>query len=250
MKKLIILFLTFFVIPFSVFASYPKTDVQKIYDTETYRDFVYFMYDSPTESKLPDELRSITDFIESSDFDDEAKIISKSQVFQIVGEYLIKTKTTLNDKNGKVFTEDGLDEIDKISNINKNEEALIVKADLLGNYIMLGSSYIFSKGIESSKVLDRALKLNKENPRSILIDSEKKIYAPGLFGGDKEKAKQQLKELIGNYELLPKDAFEAVRNLGIIAAKEGKDDFAATYYSYATNIFPNNLDVIKLKSEL
>ncbi|MGH4037227.1 MAG: hypothetical protein ACRQFF_05200 [Sphaerochaeta sp.] len=250
MKKLIILFLTFFVITSSVFASYPETDVQKIYDTESYRDFVYFMYDSPTESNLSDEVRSITDFIDSSDFDEDAKIISKSQVFQIVGEYLIKTKTTLNDKNGKVFTEDGLDEIGKISNLNKNEEALIVKADLLGNYIMLGSSYIFSKGIESSKVLDKALKLNKENPRSILIDSEKKIYAPGLFGGDKEKAKQQLKELIGNYELLPKDAFEAVRNLGIIAAKEGKDDFAATYYSYATNIFPNNLDVIKLKAEL
>jgi hypothetical protein len=233
-----------------VFASYPETDVQKIYDTESYRDFVYFMYDSPTESNLSDEVRSITDFIDSSDFDEDAKIISKSQVFQIVGEYLIKTKTTLNDKNGKVFTEDGLYEIGKISNLNKNEEALIVKADLLGNYIMLGSSYIFSKGIESSKVLDKALKLNKENPRSILIDSEKKIYAPGLFGGDKEKAKQQLKKLIGNYELLPKDAFEAVRNLGIIAAKEGKDDFAATYYSYATNIFPNNLDVIKLKAEL
>jgi hypothetical protein len=248
MKKLIILILTVVVFTQSIFAAYPQTDVQSIFDSQPYREFVYFMYNSPSEDKILSEIDNITTFIESSSFDSDSKLITKSQVYKIVGKYLITNDLSLDGKSGKSFTEDGIDAIDKVKDINKNEEALIAKADLLGNYIMISSKYVFSKGIESGKVIDKAIKMNKENPRSILIDSEKLIFAPSLFGGDKEKAKQQLKELIGNYQLLPKDAFEAVRNLGIIADKEGKDDFADTYFSYAEEIFPNSQEIEYLRS--
>ena len=240
------LLLTLVMFTFSIFANYPITDVQEIYNSESYREFIYFMYNTPSKTELNSEVDSINKFINSSDYDENSKIIARSQILQIVGEFLIKNDTSLNGKFGKAVTEDGIKEIGKIKNINKNEEALIAKADLLGNYLMLSGSYIFSKGIEAGKVIDKALKINKKNPRAILIDSEKLIYAPGLFGGDKEKAKQQLKELIGNYQLLPKDAFEAVKNLGIIADKEGKNDFTKTYFTYAKEIFPNNQEIIEL----
>lgn len=246
MKKLILLFLTFFLLTTSIFANYTQTDVQKIYNSDTYREFIYYMYNSPSEIELGTEIEIINKFIESSEFDNTAKIITKAQILQLIGEYLIKNNTSLNGKNAKTITEEGIEEIGKINDININEEALITKADLLGNYIMLSSSYIFSKGIESSKVIDKALKINKKNPRSILIVSEKMMYAPSLFGGDKGKAKDQLKDLISNYLLLPKDAFEAVKNLGILAEKEGKYDFARTYFNYAKDIFPDNQDIKKL----
>jgi hypothetical protein len=246
MKKFILITLIFFGLTSCIFANYPQTDVQKIYDSEPYREFIYFMYNNPSESKLAPSVEAIDDFIKSSNYDNEAKIITKAQALQLIAKFLIGNKTTLDGKNGKTTTEEGLSNLKKINQLEKNEEALIVKANLLGNYMMLSSKYIFSKGKESGQVIDKALKLNKKNPRSILIDSERKMYAPGLFGGDKEKAKQQLKDLIGNYQLLPKEAFEAVKDLGIIAKDEGKADFARTYFTYAKDIFPDNQDIKEL----
>jgi tetratricopeptide (TPR) repeat protein len=246
MKKLILLFLAFFVGLFSIFASYPQTDVQKIYDSETYREFIYFMYNSPSEPNLGPEVKSINDFIESSPFDNEAKIITKAQTLQLIGKFLIRNQTSLNGSNGKATTEEGLSDIKKIKNLDNNEEAQIAKANLLGNYMLLSNKYIFSKGKQSSQAIDKAIKINKKNPRSILIDSERMMYAPNLFGGDKEKAKRQLKDLIGNYQLLPKEAFEAVKDLGILAKDEGKYDFARTYFTYANEIFPDNQEIKEL----
>lgn len=249
MKKLITLILITTIITGSLFAGYPQTDVQKVYDSQSYRDFIYFMYNGPTQSEIGEQFKKITDFVDSSSFDKDSKLIAEAQILQLVGEFLIKNKISLDDKSGKSFTEEGLKNLNKVKDLDKNEEALITKSDLLGNYIMISSKYVFSKGMESSKYIDKALKINKTNPRSILNDSEKKMFAPSLFGGDVEKAKLQLKDLITNYQLLPKDAFEAVRNLGIIALKEKKADFASTYFSYAEDIFPNNLEIIDLKSK-
>ncbi len=36
------------------------------------------------------------------------------------------------------------------------------------------------------------------------------MYAPGLFGGDKNKAKSILREVVESQQLLEKDAFEAI----------------------------------------
>ena len=246
MKKLLLLSLAMLFSLSSIFADYSDTDVQRIYNTSNYRDFVYFMYNNPSIDDMGEALNSVNTFIENSSYDDESKIIAKAQSLEIVGSYLVKNKTSLEGLNGKAICDYGLEVIGEIENIDKNEEALIVKAELLGNYIMISSSYIFSKGIESSKVIDKALKINKTNPRSIIIDSEKMMYAPGLFGGNKAKAKKQLEELISNYELLPKDAFEVVKNLGILAEKEGKDDIAITYFTYAKDIYPDNSEIMEL----
>lgn len=246
MKKIILLFLMFFGFTLYIFANYPQTDVQQIYDTASYREFIYYMYNSPSETKLDYNVESINTFIESSTFTNEAKTIAKTQILQLIGKFLIKNRTTLKGKNGKTITEEGFQEIANIKNIEKNEEALIVKANLLGNFTLLSNSYKISKGLEAGRVIDQAIRINNNNPRSIIIDCERMIYAPRLFGGDKEKAKKQLKALIENFQLLPKDAFEAIKDLGIIAKNEGNEKFAKIYFTYAKNIFPDNQDINEL----
>lgn len=43
-------------------------------------------------------------------------------------------------------------------------------------------------GLKSSSEIDKALKLEPNNPRILILHGIKKYYTPGLFGGDKDEA--------------------------------------------------------------
>lgn len=239
MKKILI-FIMVILITSSLFASYPNSEVQEIFETQGFRNYIEYMYNSPFIDNLESEYDKVIEYINNLKVSEDSKKIAKAQVKQLISEQLITRDLKKDGKTGLEVVEEGLDLINSIKNFEKNEEALIVKADLLGNYMIQSGSYVFTKGIESGKVIDKALKMNNSNPRSIIINSEKLMYAPGLFGGDKQKAKKQLRDLIENNQLLEKDAFEAIINLGILARLQNNKSFAKTYFSYAQAIFPDN----------
>jgi tetratricopeptide (TPR) repeat protein len=71
-------------------------------------------------------------------------------------------------------------------------EAYALLATCYGNsaaYYMLRAA---SRGSSSNKALKEALRLGSDNPRVLLQDAQSLIFRPAIFGGDKEKALQQL----------------------------------------------------------
>ena len=96
--------------------------------------------------------------------------------------------------NGKV-KDAALDEADsyltKASALAENDEILVLQswsksARIAVNPMTRGQKY----GAESATFLDKAMKMNPDNPRINFLKGQSAFYTPEAFGGSKTKAKE------------------------------------------------------------
>lgn len=82
-----------------------------------------------------------------------------------------------------------------------NPEILVVKAFILQMQISIDPMVRGMKyGMESERLLTKAIELNPGNPRPYVLRAESQFYTPEQFGGGKAKAKLNFEKAIEKYK--------------------------------------------------
>ena len=78
----------------------------------------------------------------------------------------------------------------------ENVESLALLANCYGMVISISPIKGPVLGPKSDRAMEKAMELDADNPRALLIDGIAKLNTPGLFGGSNEKAEVQLNAAI------------------------------------------------------
>jgi hypothetical protein len=95
-------------------------------------------------------------------------------------ESLLNKAEALSKDNSEIFV------------VKKMIATLRMFADPMTRYMTYGQA--------AQQALEKAKKLNAENPRVYLLEGQDKFYTPEQFGGSKEKAKELFEEALKKYE--------------------------------------------------
>ena len=100
-------------------------------------------------------------------------------------------------------------------------------------------------GMRAARASARAMDLEPENPRVLLLDGIGKLNTPRMFGGGADKAEALLHRAVAAFGTEPPDRpwprwgrIDAYAWLGQVAARRGDPDAARRYYRQALEIEP------------
>ena len=154
------------------------------------------------------------------------------------------------DKNkAKQFINDGIEHL--LATIDSNEnfaDAHSLLGSLYGNKIGINPLLGMTLGPKSGKEMGKAIELEPENPRNYLIAGWSAYFAPKMFGGGKEKAKNYFEQAIAYFDsfkvsdpLLPDWGHdEAYLWLGMAQMETEELEEAKINFNQALDINPEN----------
>jgi tetratricopeptide (TPR) repeat protein len=240
MKTLITLFLILFIIPVSLFS---QTDVsidsliiqgkqQLQQATNKWTDMDLLQARAYFERLLMDGSKSwlVRYYIGLVDY-------------RLVSYYFSK-----QDKDqAKQFIDDGIEQLQQCIESGENfAEAHSLLSSLFGNKIAVSPLSAMTLGPKSGNEMDKAMKLEPNNPRNYLIAGWSAYFTPKLFGGGKDKAKNYFEQAIAYFDsykvadpLLPDWGHdEAYAWLGMAQMEDEKLEEAKTNFNKALEINP------------
>ncbi|MFY7787441.1 MAG: hypothetical protein ACOVQA_06165, partial [Thermoflexibacteraceae bacterium] len=153
------------------------------------------------------------------------------------------------------YTDEGIDLLDEIKNKNAEDYALL---GLLQNFSIQFKMGIKAPFISSSvkSNAEKAMQLDKENPRGYYVYASNDFYTPEQYGGGKEAEHYLLKAVALPAQkvqnaLLPswgkEEAYEMLIKLYI---KKEKWTEAKKYFQEGIAVFPNSYSINQLASKL
>ncbi len=117
-----------------------------------------------------------------------------------------------------------------------------------GSYIMLqkGLSYIISNSPKVKEYGEKAIALNPNNYRAIVIDAQGLINAPKIFGGDKKRGIENLRQLLEN-PMDKQDKFFVLMALSqsLVQDKKTREE-GIKYAKEALKLYPSNIEALKI----
>ena len=126
-----------------------------------------------------------------------------------------------------------------------NAEAHALLANVYG--LQIGRSPLKGAflGMRASRASARAMDLEPQNPRVLLLDGIGKLNTPRMFGGGEDKAEALLHRAVAAFGTEPPDRpwprwgrIDAYAWLGQVASRRGDPDAARRYYRQALEIEP------------
>ncbi len=92
--------------------------------------------------------------------------------------------------------------INKAEELSKDNSEIWVAKKMLASVRLMGNAMArFQEyGPIASAALDKAKKLNPENPRVYLLEGQDLYFTPEQFGGDKDEAKKRFKMALSKFE--------------------------------------------------
>lgn len=126
-------------------------------------------------------------------------------------------------------------------------EAYALQANCYGSSVRFYRLRAPARGSKANKAIEQALKLDSGNPRVLLQNAQSLAYRPAFFGGDKEKAMQQLQlaaELFVNWRSPDPEApvwgeAEIWLTIGRLHGEAGDSAQARAALEKALDIAPN-----------
>ena len=117
--------------------------------------------------------------------------------YRLVSYYFSK-----QDKDqAKQFINDGIEHLQATIDSNENfADAHSLLSSLYGNKIGINPLLGMTLGPKSGKEMEKAMELEPKNPRNYLIAGWSAYFAPKMFGGGKEKAKNYFEQAIACFD--------------------------------------------------
>jgi len=91
--------------------------------------------------------------------------------------------------------------LDKAEALSKDNSEIFVVKKMLATLRLMGDpmNRYMTYGPEGAQALEKAKKLNPENPRPYVLEGMDKFYTPEQYGGSKEDAKKLFEEALKKY---------------------------------------------------
>jgi tetratricopeptide (TPR) repeat protein len=169
----------------------------------------------------------------------------------LTDEYISHTFYSDKDKQEKYINK-GIDNLETCVELHKDfSEAYILLASLYGIKIGVNQALAVSLNSKASSALEKAKKIEPDNPRIYLIAARSAFYTPEIFGGGFRKAKEELNKALDLFpkykpqkETYPAWGYDEVYSyLGQMAVQEEQFEQAKAYYSKALEINASNMYV-------
>lgn len=227
--------------------------------TELYNELRDDMYNQGTTS--PDIQQQIDEalaLVDSVDMEEEESLYWRAKFDYISARVYMeadmedkKDFEKFRSKEAEARFERAYDNLGAYLEIREDSDVLTLRADILGQLCLLkGTSFTMSNGLNIRKMTDRALELNPENAKALVLAGNDRVYTPKIFGG-KPRDGIALFERAENMPNAEKDdLFNIYSGIGVAWQKLKKKDLAIFWMNKALTIYPENIYIKRMIEEI
>jgi hypothetical protein len=231
-------------------SGYPSSPLQEIYESPAFGKFYDTVYNCRTEHEILQSYEELVTWIGQQNITGETAAAAKARAALVLGRQYVEEDYMKDHQRAAELFDESLRLIDSVEHPDDQLELLLIKGEVYGSYFLINQSkYLFSYGRKSHDITQEIWKMDKANPRSIILKSNQLIYTPKLFGGDQRKARNLLLPL-EQAGLMDVDRFTLYLCLGIIEKENRRGNRASIYFQNALTIYPGNNYVRELMEEL
>lgn len=255
MKKLLLCVLFFIPTLFVFPADLSQTQkIDQLYQSSEFSYFIEAVYNALPAAEIEQSFLYLSEYLdEESQYRHTANLV-KSHAAMLLGKHFT-IEEYCKDKNTALYhlqlSETLLSTVN-FTNSYLSALATSVKAETAGSYFLLDpTAYIFSYGLDASKLITEALSLDSENTQALLLLANSHFHTPAIFGGSARKAAKVLDGFAGKESsLYTFQLFTLYELRGLIAAKAKKTNDAVNWYNKALILYPGNKYMQKLLEDL
>jgi tetratricopeptide (TPR) repeat protein len=228
--------------------------IDQFYQSAEFNSFLDAIYNAQPATEIDKSFTHLVEYLDAEPQYKQAANLIKSHAAMLIGkhftveEYCKDKNTALN----YLQLSEKLMSTVTFTNSYLSALAISVKAETAGSYFLLDpTAYIFSYGLDASKLISEALSIDPENVQALLLLTNSHIHTPGIFGGSTRKAVKVLDGLMDKKPSLYKFQYFTLYELrGLIADKKNKTNDAVNWYHKALTLYPENKYIKKLIEEL
>ncbi|MBF9016043.1 MULTISPECIES: hypothetical protein [unclassified Oceanispirochaeta] len=227
--------------------------------TELYKELRDDMYNQATTSPdIQKQIDRALDKVDAAGFDEADTLQWKAKLDYISARVYMEADMAdkkdfekFRSKDAEVRFERAYDALGAFLEIKEDSDVLTLRADILGQLCLLkGTSFTMANGLNIRKMTDRALELNPENAKALVLAGNDRVYTPKIFGG-KPRDGIALFEQAENMPNAEKDdLFNIYSGIGVAWQKLKNKDLARFWMNKALTIYPENIYIQRMMAEI
>ncbi|NQT58400.1 MAG: tetratricopeptide repeat protein [Bacteroidetes bacterium] len=229
-------------------------NINQLYQSNEFVGFLDAVYNALPAAAIEQHFYDLSESLDSEPYDRDVANLVKAHALMLLGKHFT-VEEYCKDKNTALqylqLSEKLLDTI-TFTNSYLSALATSVMAETAGSYFLLDpTAYIFSYGLDASKLITEALSIDPENTQALLLLANSHFHTPVIFGGSTRKATKtldNLKEKKSTMYTFQLFTFYELR--GLIAAKMKNPEDALSWYNKALSLYPENKYIHELIEEL
>ncbi len=240
---LVVLLLAF--LPMTLFAATSMTDQWAFLNH--YTPFVHFVADvknAEPVDKVDQSYQAVLDSLPASDLQEVNQLMMHSKANTILARYYTEIRPKRNN-DAKNLLKEANAILEKATALGVPESmALTQEADIDSIWYLISSMNI-SKGLNSTKLTDKAWELYPEEITVKVMMANRLLYAPAIGGGDTKRALMMFLELMetAQGQMAPWDMFSVYSGIGMACKKLGMDERAIQYLEVATQLYTGDSQI-------
>lgn len=120
-------------------------------------------------------------------------------------------------------------------------EGFRMKSEIISQMCLVkGVGFILANGLKVNEFAEKALKLNPDNGKAIIIIASSKVYPPPLYGGNPRKGMDLMLEAQTKPDIEKDDMFNIYSGVGIAYGKLKDPEKARFWLENALELYPAN----------
>lgn len=137
--------------------------------------------------------------------------------------------------------ERGYEYIEASESYGEYSESWRMKSEIISQRCLVrGVGYILGNGLNVNKYAEKALELNPDNGKAIIIIASSKVYPPPIYGGNPKKGILLMEEASEKPDIEKDDLFNIYSGYGVGYAKLEDFEKARFWFESALMLYPDN----------
>lgn len=252
-KGIFLVMLLLIFLPTTLFAATTMTD--KWAFLNHHAPFVQFVADvknAEPVDKVDQSYRTLIDSLSSSGLSEVNQLMLRSKANTTLARYYTEIRPKRNN-DAKSLLKEANTFLEEAAALGVPESmALTQEADIDSIWYLISSMNI-SKGLNSTKLTDKAWERYPEEITVKVMMANRLLYAPAIGGGDTKKALTIFLELMETAQqglMAPWDMFSVYSGIGMACKKLGMDERAIQYLEVATQLYTGDSQIDEALAEL
>ncbi len=137
--------------------------------------------------------------------------------------------------------EKGYEYIEKSAASGDYSESWRMKSEIISQRCLVrGVGYILGNGLNVNKFAEKALEMDPDNGKAIIIIGSSKVYPPPIYGGDPDEGLRLMEEASEKPDIEKDDLFNIYSGYGIAYTKLEDYEKARFWLESALMLYPDN----------
>ena len=224
--------------------------VNQLYQSKEFTGFIDTVYNALPPEIMKQRFHDLSESLNSSSYDQDAVNLLKAHASMLLGKHFIVEEYCKDKQTALEYLQLSEKLLSTVSFTNNYLSSMktSVMAETAGSYFLLDpAAYMFSYGLNASKLIPKAVSTDPENPQTLLLLANSYFHTPGIFGGSTQKSAKTLDKLKEKEaSMYTFQLFTLYELRGLIASKRNKKKDALSWYNKALTLYPGNRYIQRL----